>query len=152
MRRLAMFALVLLVSGCTVAREGEPSEPTSPTTTTTTTNEEPVRDFPIGDPGDSGDTVVHVGAGEEFTISVEDNASVGDMWSLSQAPDAALVTADGDHYVADSEEPAPGSGGTRYFEFTALAEGTTTIELRNCFRGCAQPEDDDRYLVSVEVG
>ena len=149
MRRSAMFALVLLVAGCTVAREGEPAEP-STTTATTTTSEEPVRDFPIGDPGD--DTVVHVGAGEEFTISVEDNASVGDMWSVSQEPDAALVTADGDHYVADSEEPAPGSGGTRYFEFTALAEGSTTIELRNCFRGCAQPGDDDRYPVSVEVG
>jgi predicted secreted protein len=145
--------LVLLVSGCTVTREGEPSEPTSQTTTTTTTSEEQVRDFPVGDSGNpDDDTVVHVGAGEEFTISVEDNASVGDMWSVSKEPDAELVTADGDHYVADSETPAPGSGGTRYFEFTARAEGSTTIELRNCFRGCAKPEDDDRYLVSVEVG
>jgi len=146
MHRFAvLLALALLASGCTVMRDGSPA----PAGTDTTTSEEPVRDFPLDDSGDS--PVVIVAVGEEFTVSVDDNASVGDMWSISAPPQAGVLSADGDHYVADSEEAAPGSGGTRYFEFTVRGTGITTIEFRNCFRGCTQAENDKRYVMSVEA-
>jgi predicted secreted protein len=98
------------------------------------------------------DTRIDVSAGESFTIAVDDNASVGDDWSLSGDPDSAVVTAQGDDYVADSDEDTTGGGGTRYFRFDARAAGTTTVELRNCFRGCHDPEDEHRYEIEIEVG
>ena len=137
MRRCVFFvALVLLVTSCTVTREGDPNPG----------DQRPAREFTIDD------TRIQVGPGESFTIAVGDNASVGDDWSLSTEPDARVVTADGDHYVADSDEDVAGGGGTRYFVFTAKENGTTTVELRNCYRGCAEPDDDHRYEIAVEVG
>jgi predicted secreted protein len=147
MHRFAVLVvLALLASGCTVMRDGSP---TPADTDATTTSEERVRDFPLSDHGD--DSAVIVAVGEKFTVSVDDNASVGDLWSISEPPQAAVLSADGDHYVADSEEAAPGSGGTRYFEFTVRGTGITTIEFRNCFRGCSQAENDKRYVMSVEA-
>jgi predicted secreted protein len=135
MRRFAaVIALVLLASGCTATREGEPRKKTEPTW-----------EF------DLEDTDVRVEPGDTFAIVVDDNASVGDSWSLSEQPDRSVVDSAGDVYVPDSDEKVDGGGGQRRFRFLAVRTGTTTIELRNCFRGCAEPDDDHRYVFAVEV-
>ena len=135
MRRFAaVIALALLAAGCTATRAGEPrKEP------------EPTWEFTLED------TDVRVEAGDTFAIVVDDNASVGDMWSVSSTPDRLVVDSAGDVYVPDSDEKVDGGGGQRRFRFRAVATGTTTIELRNCFRGCADPGDDHRYAFAVEV-
>lgn len=137
MRGLAVFvAFVAFVTSCTVTREGDPNPGERPST----------REFTLDD------TRIEVEPGESFTIAVEDNASVGDDWSMSGKPDAAVVTTGGDHYVADSEEDTVGGGGTRYFEFEARAAGTTSVELFNCYRGCDTPDGERRYEIAIEVG
>jgi predicted secreted protein len=144
MRRLAVaVALVLLGTGCSVTRVGD-AHPSAGDTRSG--EEEPAREFTIED------TSIRVGPGESFTIAVDDNASVGDLWSVSAEPDASVVESVGDDYVADSDEPVAGGGGTRYFRFTATRSGTTTVELRNCYRGCHDPGDDHRYELAIEVG
>jgi predicted secreted protein len=136
MRRFAVIVvLVLLASGCSQARPGSPSA-----------GEQRRGEFTIED------TDIRVAPGESFTIAVQDNASVGDDWSLSAKPDEGVVTVGGDHYVADSTENVDGGGGTRYFEFEARSAGSTSVELRNCYRGCADPEDEHRYEIAIEVG
>ncbi len=140
MRRFAVLvALVLAAAGCTVTRSGDARS-------TGEKGGEPTREFTVGD------TSVRVEPGDTFVIAVDDNASVGDLWSVSTEPDAEVVSADGDHFVSDTDEDVAGGGGTRYFEFTARASGSTSIELRNCFRGCREPGDDKRYEFAVEVG
>jgi predicted secreted protein len=139
MRRFAaIVALVLLAAGCTVTRHGDerPAERKS---------REPTWEFTLED------TSLRVEPGDTFVIVVDDNASVGDMWSLSEEPDARVVDSAGDYYVSESDEGSVGGGGKRYFRFLAVESGTTAIELRNCFRGCADTTDDQRYAFAVEV-
>jgi predicted secreted protein len=130
----AVIALVLLAAGCTATREGEPRQ-----------KPEPTWEFTLED------TDVRVEPGDTFAIVVDDNASVGDMWSVSAKPDRSVVDSAGDVYVPDSGEKVDGGGGQRRFRFLAVRTGTTTIELRNCFRGCSEPDDDHRYVFAVEV-
>ncbi|GAA2491673.1 hypothetical protein GCM10010406_29710 [Streptomyces thermolineatus] len=79
---------------------------------------------------------VGVEAGERFSLAVRENASIGDRWNVhTPKPDPAVVEAAGRSYNSDSEEPVPGSGGTRYFTFRAVGPGSTQIVLRNCPRG-----------------
>lgn len=102
---------------------------------------------------DIQDSNVVIDPGDSFEIAVDDNASAGDYWSIIGMPDPAVVESDGDRFEADgSGADADGGGGKRYFRFYARKAGTTTIELRNCFRGCAQPGDDHRYSMVVKVG
>jgi inhibitor of cysteine peptidase len=131
---VVVVVLVLLGTSCSVTRAGDarPGEP-------------PAREFTVED------TSIRVGPGESFSIAVEDNASVGDQWSVSAKPDSNVVRTEGDDYEPDSDEHVTGSGGTRYFRFQALRAGTTTIELRNCYRGCHDSGDDRRYQLAVEV-
>lgn len=138
MRRFAaaVAALALLLgSGCSVERSGDARA-----------GEDEPTEFTIED------TNIAVEPGESFTIAVEDNASVGDDWSLRAKPDTDVVTAGGDHYVSDSAEDTAGGGGMRYFRFEARSAGTTSVELRNCYRGCDDPKDDHRYRIAIEVG
>ena len=147
MRRLAVVvALVLLVASCTATRTGDPPEETTSPTEPTEPTEQPGRRFTIED------TDIRVAPGDSFTVAVDDNASVGDMWSVSAEPDAEVVESRGDHYEPESDEDVVGGGGTRFFEFQALREGATSVELRNCFRGCREPDDDHRYEIAIEVG
>jgi predicted secreted protein len=142
MRRCVVAAVViaavaLLGSGCSVERSGGDARPER------------------GGPAEFTveDRTIAVASGESFTIAVEDNPSVGDDWLLSDEPDEEIVTAEGDHYVADpEEEDTAGGGGTRYFRFEAHSVGTTTVELLNCYRGCQDPEDEHRYPIDIEVG
>ncbi|MEU6235207.1 protease inhibitor I42 family protein [Kitasatospora sp. NPDC047058] len=95
---------------------------------------------------------VSVAPGERFSVSVRDNASVGDYWSLADPqPDAAVVAkVDEVLDTPDDAEGKDGAGGTRFYVFEARSAGTTTITLFNCFRSlCNDPKtsDQDRTLL-----
>lgn len=83
--------------------------------------------------GAKGKTVqVQVGTGQRFSLSVSDNASVGDSWELVEVPDAKVAS-----YISKEHESAgdaPGSGGTSYFVFNAKQAGTTEVKLFDCYR------------------
>ncbi|MPZ81948.1 MAG: hypothetical protein GEV28_16765 [Actinophytocola sp.] len=139
----AVAALILLGSACAAERPGTASPGT---TVPEATEPEHGTEFSVED------THIEVARGESFTIAVTDNASVGDKWTLSEEPDAAVVTTNGDDYVPDSADNREGDGGTRYFLFDATAAGTTSLALFNCFQGCHQPKDERRYPIQIEVG
>lgn len=84
---------------------------------------------------------IAIAKGERFSLVVDENASVGDGWEVKTPPDAKIARPEGDDYVSTSPSGSVGGGGKRYFMFTALEPGNTSIELYNCFRGCTSERD-----------
>ncbi|WP_246266772.1 protease inhibitor I42 family protein [Nonomuraea typhae] len=83
--------------------------------------------------GGKGQSVpVEVGQGQRFSLTVPDNPSVGDQWSLVEVPDAKVASFISEEH--ESEGGAPGSNGTGYFVFNAKRQGTTVVKLYNCWR------------------
>ncbi|TMR92445.1 protease inhibitor I42 family protein [Nonomuraea basaltis] len=111
-----------------------------------------VNDFGTVVKGSKGETVrVELRPGQRFSLAVADNPSVGDSWSLVEAPDAKVAS-----YISkerESEGDAPGSGGTAYFVFNSKRPGTAEIRLFNCWR-CGQdrtPKDEESRRQSGEA-
>ena len=77
----------------------------------------------------SGPAAVKVG--QTLVITLASNPSTGFSWTISGAPDSAVLTQDGDiSYTATNPDVVmPGSGGSETVRFTATAAGTTTIVL-----------------------
>jgi len=64
------------------------------------------------------------------------NASIGDSWQVTGAPNPAVLR-DDDQTVepdADCGTGQVGCGGSLTWEFTAIGRGSTTIEFRYCYR------------------
>ncbi|WP_078859613.1 protease inhibitor I42 family protein [Streptomyces rubellomurinus] len=80
--------------------------------------------------------------GDRFSIAVEDNASIGDDWSIvdPRADTAVVAAVDQVTDYPPGYEKYIGGGGTAYYIFEAKGRGTTTITLHNCFRICDDPE------------
>jgi inhibitor of cysteine peptidase len=100
------------------------------------------------------DKRITVKRGERFSLVVEDNASVGDMWQVRTPPDPNIVTAESEDFAASGPSGSVGSGGKRYFVFSAKEPGDTSIELYNCFRGCQSEQDISRsvsYTMRITV-
>jgi predicted secreted protein len=96
---------------------------------------------------------IAVKRGERFSVVVDENPSVGDMWQLKQAPGSMVAVTEQDEYVPDSSSGA-GGGGKRYFVFTAKQSGESAIGLYDCFRGCQSAEDQQRsqsYEIHLSV-
>lgn len=100
-------------------------------------------------PTAAGGSAVAVDAGEVFSLALDQNASIGDNWSLRTAPDAGIATATGEEYVAGGG--GAGGGGTRYFVFRAERAGRTTLTLFNCYRCDRTPETADSRAHSRTV-
>ena len=77
----------------------------------------------------SGPAAVKVG--QTLVITLASNPSTGFSWTISGAPDSAVLTQDGDiTYAATNPDVVmPGSGGSETVRFTATAAGATTIVL-----------------------
>ena len=90
--------------------------------------------------------------GERFSVVVNENASVGDQWQLKLPPDAKIATTEQDDFVSDASGTSPpaGSGGKRYFVFTAVRAGESAIGLYDCFRGC-QTAEDKKHSTAYEI-
>ncbi|MEU8680083.1 protease inhibitor I42 family protein [Streptomyces sp. NPDC048611] len=82
---------------------------------------------------DPDETAVEAEPGEEFTLSVPSNASLGERWYVaSPRPDGGVVRATReDHEYPDSDADGA-SGGTQLFGFRAVGPGRTTIRLIHC--------------------
>jgi predicted secreted protein len=81
------------------------------------------------------DRAIKVEAGQTFTISFRATPSVGDQWSVVANSDPTVVAATGQRQEIDASPPGhTGTPGTVFFDFEALATGTSTIELYNCFQ------------------
>lgn len=90
--------------------------------------------------------------GERFSVVVSENASIGDQWQLREPPDAKIAATEKEDYVSDSAgtNPPPGSGGKRFFVFTATAAGESAIGVYDCFRGC-QTAEDKKQSTAYEI-
>jgi inhibitor of cysteine peptidase len=77
----------------------------------------------------SGSAALKVG--QTLVITLASNPSTGYGWTVSGAPDSAVLTQDGDiTYTATNPDVVmPGSGGSETVRFTATAAGTTTVVL-----------------------
>ncbi|MFF8289359.1 protease inhibitor I42 family protein [Streptomyces sp. NPDC016309] len=78
---------------------------------------------------------ITVAAGDDFTLEVPARPYMGEHWYLADpAPDADVLAYGGTHEDIEGtdEDVAGGGDGTAYFDFTARAEGTTTVTLLHC--------------------
>ena len=81
------------------------------------------------------DTSISAKVGERFTLTVEENASTRERWSLADpAPDTSVVRSRGHKSASDSgdEQPVPGAGSKLTFTFEATGKGSTEIVLLHC--------------------
>jgi inhibitor of cysteine peptidase len=73
------------------------------------------------------DTSIAVGVGEKFVLALPANPTTGYSWKAIVS-NPTVVRADGSKQVTPEGSP-PGAGGTQRLTFTALADGTSTLEL-----------------------
>lgn len=108
---LASMAIVSLVlAGCTSGGDGGvvPQDYTNPSTT------------------------IEVKVGEEFTISMDSNATTGYEWQLAEALDESVVEQVGDpqYILEEGAEDRVGAGGTEVWTFKGAGSGNTTISFK----------------------
>jgi predicted secreted protein len=91
------------------------------------------------------ETTVEVEVGTEIEVALPENASVGDRWDVRLEPDGSVAELVGSTHEGDCTDDVTGCGGTRVFHVDATGEGTTTLELYNCWRCSAEgePSPDD---------
>lgn len=140
MRQLLVIGLTTVALLASACAKDAPAPPASPGHG---------REFPAA-------TTPHIAIkkGERFSVVVDENASVGDMWQLKQPPPEAVAKAEQDDYVSDSPSGTVGGGGKRYFVFTANGSGESSITLYNCFRGCQSAQDKQQsktYEIHLSV-
>ncbi|MEU9110351.1 protease inhibitor I42 family protein [Streptomyces sp. NPDC048483] len=76
---------------------------------------------------------IEVGPGEEFTLSVPSEATLGERWYVaSPKPDPSVVRASGEGHGNSGGEDVGAGGGTQRFDFTAVKPGSTKIKLIHC--------------------
>ncbi|MEU0008965.1 protease inhibitor I42 family protein [Streptomyces sp. NPDC006314] len=92
------------------------------------------------------DRAITVEPGKRFSLTVPSAATLGQHWYLADPkPDAAVVRYRGDRETGDGSGTAGGTGGTRSFDFTALAKGRATVRLLYCpLYTCTGPRPGDR--------
>ncbi|MET9831321.1 protease inhibitor I42 family protein [Streptomyces sp. NPDC006385] len=87
---------------------------------------------------------IQVDAGEEFTLSVPVDTAMGEWWYLtSPEPDPDVVRKTDKREEIEADDDAVGSGsGTDFFDFKAVAPGTTEIRLIQCPHGACVGDAD----------
>ena len=76
---------------------------------------------------------VTVALGERLVVDLgNQNASIGDGWFLVTAPDPAVLADAGEHHDSDCDRPGCGADTTCHFR--TVADGTTQVVLRYCYR------------------
>jgi hypothetical protein len=89
---------------------------------------------------DKGTASVPVGARLRVDLGTV-SESIGDGWFLVGSPDAKVLKDDGSVSGPGCGAGMAGCSHTLYWQFTALAKGSTTIRLRYCYR--SRPEKCD---------
>ncbi len=74
-------------------------------------------------------TEITVGAGQTFTIGLEENPTTGYQWTVTIADSIVELTKD-EYYQAKTDPQIVGSGGQRVLTFKGTQNGETTITLK----------------------
>ncbi|MFF7748656.1 protease inhibitor I42 family protein [Streptomyces sp. NPDC007971] len=82
------------------------------------------------------DHAITVDAGKKFTLNVPANPGMGQDWYLADPhPDGHVLKYRGKRKDFHGTPLDGGSDGTQYFDFTAVASGTTEVKLLYCVLG-----------------
>jgi inhibitor of cysteine peptidase len=79
---------------------------------------------------DNGSNIV-IRKNDTFLIKLEENPTTGYRWSLDNPKFHTYFKVEYDNYVCNSDNPAPGDGGSRMFTIIAIKDGETEI-VANC--------------------
>ncbi|MGV9354137.1 hypothetical protein [Streptomyces misionensis] len=93
---------------------------------------------------------VTVAPGGEFSLTVPSAATLGQHWYLARPePDAAVLTYRGTRASGGDRDVIGSTSGTQSFDFTARAEGRTSVRLLYCpLYTCTGPGPDDRSTLA----
>ncbi|MFD8372852.1 protease inhibitor I42 family protein [Streptomyces sp. NPDC059688] len=145
----AALVCLLALTGCgagggngTSAASTPASGTPAPTTPATGT---PSQGAPVSRYGPRDRTITAV-PGEAITLTVPSAATLGQNWYLADpGPDAAVLRFRGERSSGDGSDADGATGGSRSFEFSAVAEGRTTVRLLYCpLHTCTGPGPNDR--------
>ncbi|MEH0471002.1 protease inhibitor I42 family protein [Streptomyces sp. B21-097] len=79
------------------------------------------------------DTSITAEVGERFTLSLPENGSTREHWSVvAPQPDASVVRTAGRRYESADGGKSVGGGGTLVLTFEATGKGSTRIVLLHC--------------------
>ncbi|MER0478285.1 protease inhibitor I42 family protein [Streptomyces sp. Edi2] len=82
---------------------------------------------------DTDETAIEADSGEEFTLSVPSNASLGERWYVAEPKPAADVLRATGEDQKNSGSDADGAGdGSQLFRFKAVGRGSAKIRLIHC--------------------
>ena len=73
--------------------------------------------------------------GQNFTIYIESNPSVGDNWNVSFDSNRTPLLSQNFKSTSTEQPPPPGSGGMLYFTFQGENVGNSILNFQNNFRG-----------------
>ena len=73
--------------------------------------------------------------GQNFTIYIESNPSVGDNWNVSFDSNSTPLLSQNFKSTPTEQPPPPGSGGMLYFTFQGENVGNSILNFQNNFRG-----------------
>jgi len=86
--------------------------------------------------------------GQNFTIYIESNPSVGDNWNVSFDSNRTSLLGQNFNSTSIEQPPPPGSGGIEYFTFQGENVGNSILNFQNNYRG---QFIKDTKLVNVSV-
>lgn len=115
--------------------------------TTTACGDDAQTKIDVTDPG----TVYAVAVGDEFTITLESNATTGFGWTLEEQPPANVLELVDDIYVAPDADLV-GAPGHQELTFRAVGDGSTFIQLWYIRPWDDPPAPDGRAQYEVIVG
>lgn len=99
------------------------------------------------------DTRIDVEVGDEFQVVLDSNPTTGFSWTFEAPLATDILEIIGDRYEAD-ESDLIGSGGAQVFDFRALGDGSTFIQLWyiRSFDDPPQPAAHAQFEVIVGTG
>jgi predicted secreted protein len=98
---------------------------------------------------DDDGTTVRIAAGEQLTVALTANPSVGFVWEIDQLDEAVLRQV-GDVESQSDNPNLVGADVTMIFTFEAVAPGETVLSLDRYYRG-ALPPDAETFTVTIIV-
>lgn len=96
------------------------------------------------------DSELRVRSGEGFRIEIEASPGVGDGWEVIGEPDPTVARVVDSGFESDDPDAVGGSG-IIWFEFEAVAAGTTEIVLEYCYRGCGGEGEEFEHPERFDV-
>ncbi|MFG2533029.1 protease inhibitor I42 family protein [Streptomyces sp. NPDC048516] len=93
---------------------------------------------------DRDETAIEADPGEEFTLSVPSNASLGERWYVAEPkPAAGVLRATGEEQKNSGSDADGADGGSQLFRFKAVSRGTTKVRLIHCpVHACVDKGED----------